>query len=123
MMAVVIIFGFVIASAIPFFDDLLALIGALLGTSFTLIVPGFLALYGMSGYIKRGNDAMLQWLVVCKYKAAKNRHNMITMAVALFAIVFGLFILVSGTYGAVQSIIEGYQNGTVSRAFDCADNS
>src|SRR5699024_6871304 len=45
MMVIVICIGFVIAGAIPFFNDLLGLIGALLGTSFTLIIPGCMALY------------------------------------------------------------------------------
>ncbi|PIS56519.1 hypothetical protein CJI97_001772 [Candidozyma auris] len=123
MMVIVIVFGFVIASAIPFFNDLLALIGAFIGTSFTLIVPGFLALYLMSRYMTKKGDGTLSWLRKCTRKWSRSRSSVITTVLALFAIVFGFFILVAGTYGAVQSIINGYKNGTVSKAFDCADNS
>lgn len=39
--------GFLIATSIPFFDALMALLGAVFGTTFTLIVPGFMFLYDM----------------------------------------------------------------------------
>lgn len=123
MMVIVIVFGFVIASAIPFFNDLLALIGALIGTSFTLIVPGMLALYQISHYIKKDGDSQLAWLTKYKKKWNRNRANTINSLIAFLTITFGFFILVAGTYGAVQSIIDSYAEGTVSSAFSCADNS
>lgn len=36
--------GFLIATSIPFFDALMGLLGSVFGTTFTLIVPGFMLL-------------------------------------------------------------------------------
>ncbi|PVH17125.1 uncharacterized protein CXQ87_000005 [Candidozyma duobushaemuli] len=123
MMSLSIIFGFIIASAIPFFGDLVALIAALFGTTFTLIVPGFIAIYNMGSYVKKEGDHLLTWLPLCNRAWKKSRSNIINASLAWFCIVFGTYILVTGTYGAVQSIVDGYNNGTVSSAFSCEDNS
>lgn len=123
MMSLSIIFGFIIASAIPFFGDLVALIAALFGTTFTLIIPGFIAIYNMGSYVKRDGDSLLSWMPSCFKAWNKNRSNIINTALAFFSIAFGIYILVTGTYGAIQSIIDGYNNGTVSLAFSCEDNS
>lgn len=123
MMSVTILIGFVIASAIPFFGDLLALIAALFCTQFSLIVPGFVAIYNMGAYVKQDGDNVLSWLPYCSRQWRKSRTNMINTFLAWLSIIFGSYILVTGTYGAIQSIIDGYRDGTVSLAFSCADNS
>ncbi|KAF3987335.1 hypothetical protein FT663_02924 [Candidozyma haemuli var. vulneris] len=123
MMTIVILFGFVIASAIPFFNELLALMASLIGSSFTLILPGFLASYQMSKYFRVEGDSTLAWMSNLKQRWNKTLSNKITSAVAVLAIVLGIFILGAGTYGAVQSIIDNYNNGVVSGAFSCDDNS
>lgn len=123
MMTIVIIFGFVIASAIPFFDDLLALMASLIGLSFTLILPGCLALYEMSKYVRVPNDRTLSWISLLRGKWNKNWVNTSTTCIAIVAMVMGVFVLGAGTYGAVQSIIDNYANGLVSGAFSCDDNS
>lgn len=123
LMLVAICVGFVVAGGIPFFNDLLALIGALIGTSFTMIVPGFLALYELGKYRPKDGDGRFAWLVQSKKKWGLNKKNMITASVAIFTIVFGSYIAVSGIYGSVKSIIDGYRNGLVPSGFSCADNS
>ena len=123
LMVVVICVGFVVAGGIPFFNDLLALIGALIGTSFTLIIPGFLALYDLGRYVPKEGDGLFQWIVQSKKKWGLNNRNIITASVAIFSIVFGSYIAVSGIYGSLKSIIDGYRNGLVPSAFSCADNS
>lgn len=120
MMTMVTICGFIVAGAIPFFDDLLALMGSLIAPGFMLIFPGAVKLYewkyGMEidGVIQeKDNRDLLRW----HYKRWK------TVALALFALAFGFFIFFCGTYGSVQSILNNYKNGTVSSAFSCEDNS
>lgn len=111
---VVVAIGFIIAGAIPFFDNLLALMGSLIGSIFMLIFPGILVIYelkhrenpefntGLCGFIRK------QWSKIL---------------LSVFAIGFGCFVLVGGLYGSVQSIRQSYIDGTVSSAFSCADNS
>ncbi|KAF3987328.1 hypothetical protein FT663_02931 [Candidozyma haemuli var. vulneris] len=123
MMLLVVIIGFVIASSIPFFNDLLALIAALLGSLFTLIMPAILGIYIMSDYHKQEGDGLFAWVGYYGKNWNKNRRNIMHSVVAVLAIAFGLFILVGGTYGAIDSIIDGYRTGRVSRAFSCEDNS
>lgn len=123
MMAIVSVFGFIIAGAIPFFDDLLALMASLIGLSFTLIIPGFLAFYEMSKYVRVPNDSTFSWLGPVRAKWNKNWVNTVTTCVAVVAMVLGTFILGAGTYGAVQSIVNNYADGLVSGAFSCEDNS
>lgn len=117
------IFGFIIASAIPFFDNLLALVASLIGTSFVLIIPGCMALHMLGGYEKSDGDGRFAWVTECWKYWAKSKRTKLTTYTALLCIAFGLFIFGAGTYGAVQSIIDNYEDGSVSLAFNCADNS
>ncbi|KAK8441700.1 hypothetical protein ACI3LY_001463 [Candidozyma auris] len=123
MMLLAIVFGFVIASAIPFFGDLVALIAALFGTTFSLIIPGFIAVYNLGSNVKREGDGTLWWFSGCIKAWKKNRWSVINTLTAALSVSLGAYILVTGTYGSVQSIIDGYRNGTVSHAFACEDNS
>ncbi|CAN6656378.1 hypothetical protein TRVA0_029S00254 [Trichomonascus vanleenenianus] len=123
VMAVVIVLGLIIAGAIPFFSDLLGLTGALLGTSFTLIIPGMMALYELADPDLQPEDSRLAWIKKSKRNWLSSRKNMIIAAVSWIAIIGGIYITVSGTYGSIVSIIDGYKSGTVGTAFSCADNS
>lgn len=123
MMGLVVVIGFVVASAIPFFNDLLALIAALLGSIFTLILPALLGVYIISDYDRKEGDGILLWMSSYKANWNKSRRNVIHSVVAFVVIAFGLFLLVAGTYGAVDSIVEGYRTGRVSSAFSCEGSS
>lgn len=125
MMAIVIVIGFIVAGAIPFFNDLLGLIGALLGTSFTLIIPGFLALYVLA---EQGDKPLvhtkgLRWLRSSTKNWFNSKGNMLIASVACFAILAGSYITVSGIYGSIVSIANQYNEGVVGSAFSCGDNS
>lgn len=124
LMTVVIILGFVVASAIPFFGDLLGLIGALLGTIFTLMFPAFIALYllGIGNYTKADLESA-KWIKVSKKFWYVNKKNTFITVLSIFTFILGAYICVSGLYGSVASIADGYANGTIDRAFSCADNS
>ncbi|CAN6674760.1 hypothetical protein TRVA0_064S00166 [Trichomonascus vanleenenianus] len=123
MMAIVIAVGFVIAGAVPFFDDLLSLIGALLGTSFTLIVPGFMALYELGSHDVQPGDSRWNWMKLSRRNWFTTKRNMVITAASWFAICAGVYITVTGTYGSIVSIIEGYKQETIGHAFPCEDNS
>lgn len=125
MMLLVIVVGLVVASSIPFFDDLLGLTGSLLGTGFTLIVPGFMALYMLAE--DRGATELskrpLRWLGQSGKMFFSSKKSFITSVFGWICIIGGAYITVSGVYGSVQSIITEYATGTVGSAFSCADNS
>lgn len=123
MMTLVIAIGFVVAGAIPFFDDLLGLIGALLGTSFTLIIPAFMALYQLGIGSDEPISGGLTWMKRSQKVWRDSRKNTFTVIVAFFAIVSGVYISISGVYGTITSIVQSYADGTISSAFSCADNS
>ena len=123
MVAIVIAVGFVIAGAIPFFGDLLGLIGALLGSIFALIAPGFMCLYDMNykfeGKVPRGYT----WIYKNNGSWTKNFWTKLETLLSFFCIASGIYILFTGVYGSIASIADLYSSGAVSGAFSCADNS
>lgn len=121
MLSLSIVIGFVVAGVVPFFNDLLGLIGALLGTSFTLIVPGFMMLYEMANgeYPERTSQNPLKWIKSSKHYWCSSRRNMILTTVALLGITIGCYITVSGVYGSIAQIVREYADGTVGRPFSC----
>ncbi|KAI0016439.1 transmembrane amino acid transporter [Xylariomycetidae sp. FL0641] len=97
--------GFLIASGIPIFNYLLALAGSLTFAPLALGLPGYLWIYDHQHYRKGSVWQMtaywLNWLMI----------------------LISVFLMVGGTYGVVQQIIDAYANGEISSAFSCADNS
>lgn len=122
MMTLSICVGFVVAGAVPFFSDLLGLIGALFGSFFTLIIPALMGIYelGLSSYGPA--DHGLLWLRKSQ-KAWRGKKNLTIVFLCAFTIACGVYICISGTYGSIASIAQGYADGTVSSAFSCNDNS
>lgn len=98
--------AYIIASAIPIFDSLISLIGALLGTMMCFQPMGCMWLYDNWG--KGGQNSKRQLLMVCW---------------SVFVVLLGCFLTVAGTYGSVVYIMESYQRSGGSAAFSCADNS
>lgn len=98
------VIAYIIASAIPVFDGLVSLIGALLGTLMCFQPMGLMWLYDNWGQ-KKSNWwwTMVVW--------------------SIFVIVLGTFLTVAGTYGSVVSIIDTYRSSGGSASFSCADNS
>lgn len=97
--------AYIIASAIPVFNDLVSLVGALMGTPMAFQPMGCMWLYDnwWDGKI----DKTLKWKLM--------------VAWCILVILAGTFIMIGGTYGSVVSIITSYSGG--SKAFSCADNS
>ncbi|KAE8373869.1 transmembrane amino acid transporter protein-domain-containing protein [Aspergillus bertholletiae] len=101
------IIAYVIASAIPVFDNLVSLVGALLGTMMSFQPMGCMWLY--DHWTQGKAQKSLKWtLMVCW---------------SVFVVVSGTFLMVAGTYGSVVAIINSYEATGGSAAWSCADNS
>ncbi|KIW18344.1 hypothetical protein PV08_02632 [Exophiala spinifera] len=99
------ILGFIIAEAVPILNYLLGLAGSLCFAPFSLIFPAMLWMYDFKGY-RSGSTVQ---------KLSYGAHIMIVLV--------GLFMVVGGTYGVAVSIRDAFDNGLISKVFDCADNS
>jgi hypothetical protein len=44
-------------------------------------------------------------------------------AAQVISFLCGCLVIVGGTYGTVKQIVQAYADGTIGKAFDCADNS
>ncbi|EEY16576.1 neutral amino acid transporter [Verticillium alfalfae VaMs.102] len=98
--------AYTIASGIPIFGGLVALIGALLGTLMCFQPLGCMWLYDNW---KGGEVQSLKWVLL--------------VALNVFIIVSGTFLMIAGTYGSITGIIASYKADGGSRAWSCADNS
>ncbi|KAE8168224.1 transmembrane amino acid transporter protein-domain-containing protein [Aspergillus tamarii] len=99
--------AYIIASAIPVFNDLVSLVGALLGTMMSFQPMGCMWLYD-------------NW---SKGKISKSPKWILMVCWSGFVIVSGTFLMIGGTYGSVVSIMDSYKKSGGSAAWSCADNS
>lgn len=96
--------SFIIAEAIPFFDDLVGLIGALLGTLICIQTEAYMWMWD-------------------NWRAPRTLSWKLLMAMNATFFVLGWFLMVAGTYGSVVSINDSFKNGDISSPFSCVDNS
>ncbi|AFR96003.2 neutral amino acid transporter [Cryptococcus neoformans C23] len=99
--------AFILAESIPFFGDFVSLIGATLGTFLCFITEGWMWLHDNWGHRKTDKSLRFKSLV----------------ALNVFLIVLGIFIVITGTWASVVSINDSYKNGAITSPFSCADNS
>ena len=99
------IISFLVASGIPVFNYIIALVGTVCFAPLGIVLPTYLWLFDHPHWWK-GN-----WLKKLGY------------VVNILLMLIGVFMAVGGTYAIVQVIIDAYANGTISSAFSCADNS
>ncbi|KAI9045352.1 putative neutral amino acid permease [Aspergillus affinis] len=97
--------SFVLASAIPIFTYVLALVGSLFFAPLAISLPGLLWLYSHDHY-RRGNVMR---------KVVYGLHVGIVL--------LGAFMAVGGTYGVIVQIMDAYKSGKIDKVFSCADNS
>ncbi|KAK6906696.1 hypothetical protein I203_100683 [Kwoniella mangroviensis CBS 8507] len=98
--------GFIIAEAIPFFNDLLSLIGALLGTLICIQMEAYMWMWDNWRATNRGT----------------RKWNLMMAMNAIF-FVLGCFLMVAGTYAAAVVINDSLNSGDAGSPFSCADNS
>jgi amino acid permease len=100
----VVLLAYIIASAVPKFDSLIALIGALLGPPICLIPFGWMWLYD-------------------NWRAERNLRWWLMATWSVFVIVVGVFLMVAGTYGAVVGLVKDYEGVGGKASWSCEDNS
>ncbi|KAF7560426.1 hypothetical protein G7046_g3726 [Stylonectria norvegica] len=102
IITVITVLGFIIAEAIPFFSDLVAITSSLLNSGFTLYFPA------------------MMWFILLRKGKWYSRENIIWSIINGIILIMGMVLLVGGTYAAVADIIDQYEKGTVKGAFTCA---
>ncbi|KAK7013729.1 kinase domain-containing protein [Favolaschia claudopus] len=106
IIAVTWVFAFILAEIIPFFPQMISTICSLFN--------------GWFGFIYWAMAYMM--LYPGKSKWAGPKRSLETLF-NYFLIVFGLYILIAGTYVSVQSIIDSYHASEVGTVFSCASNA
>ncbi|EPQ28697.1 uncharacterized protein PFL1_04000 [Pseudozyma flocculosa PF-1] len=139
-LALLAVFGFVIAASVPFFGDLMGLIGAVCGSVFSVMVPALTSIYQRAAAVvveeeEEERDAdddggefatarrrAKHWFRRGAPGASARASTPLGFARAsadYLILVLGAFLLVAGSYSAVRSIIDSYSTGAVSRPFAC----
>ncbi|PYH92264.1 N amino acid transport system protein [Aspergillus ellipticus CBS 707.79] len=101
LITVLTILAWVIAEAIPFFDDLLSIASALFTSGFSFYLPP------------------IMWYVLIRKGPWYSKENLLTSLVNLFVFIFGLIVLVGGMYSTIQDIRNNYATGNVRSPFTC----
>ncbi|KAJ5349936.1 hypothetical protein N7541_007663 [Penicillium brevicompactum] len=133
-MAITVAIGFIIVGVVPFFDDFLSLIGALINPVFTNVLPGFMILYFLGNNLVRVSDgnsydategpvSPTAWLPAAFKKYRSGWKQALAIAGAVLMIISGAFIIIGGTYSTILNIQGSYKDGSVSGVFSCGDNS
>ncbi|WWC62324.1 uncharacterized protein I303_104920 [Kwoniella dejecticola CBS 10117] len=99
--------AYIIASAIPVFGSLVGLIGALFGTFFCIGLMGAMWIFD--------NKDRRQTVKTLGYRAL--------FFMNAFLVLLALYLMISGTWGAVQDIIDSYNADGGQSAWSCKDNS
>lgn len=89
--------SFILAMSIPIFTYLIALTGSICFAPIAISLPGWLWIYDHQSW--RKGSAMQQ----------------IAYWFHAFLILLGMFILVGGTYGVVENIVQAYADGTIGK--------
>nr|XP_031858123.1 uncharacterized protein CI109_006464 [Kwoniella shandongensis]KAA5525195.1 hypothetical protein CI109_006464 [Kwoniella shandongensis] len=89
--------GWIIAEAIPFFNDLLSLIGALLGCLICIQTEAYMWMWDNWRAPNRGSKG---WIAM--------------MAMNITFFIIGWFLMIAGTYGSVVTINANLHNGNLS---------
>ncbi|GAA5832495.1 hypothetical protein JCM11251_001346 [Rhodosporidiobolus azoricus] len=103
------LFSYIVASAIPVFDGLVGLIGALLGAFLALNAQAMMFLHDHRDF----------W----KVKEKRTPLLWFGMIANILLVLVASFIMVAGTYGSVLAIRDGLANGGGTSPFGCQDNS
>ncbi|KAI9042370.1 uncharacterized protein KD926_005665 [Aspergillus affinis] len=100
-LAIITIVAWILAEAIPFFDDLLALSSALLISGFVLYFPP------------------VMWFKLLREGKWYAPHNLLNTVSCILVFLMGMLVLGGGTYASVQDIRHHYDIGAVRTPFSC----
>ncbi|KAI0425498.1 transmembrane amino acid transporter protein-domain-containing protein [Xylaria sp. FL1042] len=101
LIAVLTIVGWVLAEAIPFFSDLLAISSSLFISGFTFYFPA------------------MMWFMLIRQGSPFSKENLVWTGLNVVCFIVGIVVLVGGTYASIEDIIHGYDTGKVRGAFSC----
>ncbi|KAF4974814.1 hypothetical protein FZEAL_8338 [Fusarium zealandicum] len=101
VLAAITIAAWIIGEAIPFFDDLLALSSALFVSGFVLYLPA------------------LMWFMLLRQGKWYIKNNLPHAILCFLTFLFGLLVLVGGTYSSIVDIQYHYDAGKVRKPFSC----
>ncbi|KAI6084298.1 transmembrane amino acid transporter protein-domain-containing protein [Hypoxylon rubiginosum] len=102
LITIITIAAWIIAEAIPFFSDLLAISSALFISGFTFYFPAVF------------------WFMLIREGKWYAKENLLKSIVNGLVFIIGMIVLVGGTYASIVDIMDGYKNGKVRGAFTCA---
>ncbi|KAI1401983.1 transmembrane amino acid transporter protein-domain-containing protein [Hypoxylon fuscum] len=102
LITVITIVAWIIAEAIPFFSDLLAISSALFISGFTFYFPAIF------------------WFKLIRQGSWYSKENLGKSILNGMVFIIGMIVLVGGTYASIVDIMDGYTKGTVRGAFTCA---
>lgn len=95
------IIAWIIAEAIPFFSDLLAISSALFISGFTFYFPA------------------MMWFMLLKEGNWYSKENLGSAIANALCFIIGMITLVAGTYAAIDDIIRQFNDGSLRSAFSC----
>ena len=104
--AVVTIIAWIIAEAVPFFNDLLGLISSLFISGFSFYFP-----------------ALFWFCLLKKGSLFGSTKNICLTIVNALIFVMGIAILVCGSYASIVDIMDKYTSGKVGGSFTCDSSS
>ncbi|KAI5925452.1 transmembrane amino acid transporter protein-domain-containing protein [Camillea tinctor] len=102
LITIITIAGWIIAEAIPFFDDLLSISSSLFISGFTFYFPA------------------MMWFMLVRQGKWYAKENLLKSIANGIVFIIGLVVLVGGTYSSIVDIIDSYKSGSVRGAFTCA---
>ncbi|KAL2164927.1 hypothetical protein VTH06DRAFT_223 [Thermothelomyces fergusii] len=102
LVAILTVIAWVIAGAVPFFSDLLAICSSLFVSGFSFYFPA------------------IMWFMFIKEGKWYERKNWALTAANAITFIVGVTVLGVGTYSAIWDINHQYKIGTVSDPFSCA---
>ncbi|KAF2725022.1 hypothetical protein K431DRAFT_216491 [Polychaeton citri CBS 116435] len=102
LLIILTVIAWVIAEAIPFFNDLLGIISSLFISGFSFYFP-----------------ALFWFMLIKEGSWRKDWKNICLSVINLGCLAIGLAILGCGTYASVQDIIDQYSSGSVRGSFTC----
>lgn len=101
VLAVITVIAWVIAEAIPIFNDLLSIMSSLFVSAFSFYIPA------------------VMWFALIKEGKWSDRKNLPLSILNAGIFIFGVILLVGGLYGSVVDIMKHFASGKVGGAFSC----
>ncbi|KAK3687728.1 amino-acid permease [Podospora appendiculata] len=102
LIAIVTVVAWVVAEAIPFFGDLLAICSSLFVSGFSFYFPA------------------IMWFMFIKEGSWYEKKNLPLSLLNILCFLIGVIVLGLGTYSSIWDIMDRYANGSVKDPFSCA---